>query len=465
MRLLLPFLLALPLLADNSANLALFAKGVFAENKGDLPAARDLYAETLTQDPGAFPLASKLSRIQGFMGEHHAATATLRDFATANRRHLIAQLSYVSFLRQHAYHDALAQQAAVETLEIANENFPNQPSIYEPLINLYETLEQRSDSLAVLQDQFTAETDDPYHWLALAPIVKTLHPADSTEYREQLATIYKKASVRGLADAETARKISEYHRSQGDLPAAIHTIQNHLEQQPSSHSLRTRLGLLYLSNQQEEKGEKTLLDVIAIDPDQALAHQSLAKLYRRQQKPLPALHHRAELLRIQGGTPDQTIALANEYLELDQPHPARLLLEKARFDFPESPAIHARLAIATLRDGETKEAALLFRQAETLAESSQDPSAIQYLDADFQIEFAHSLVEAGDQEAAETRLRQAAQNLDIDQHPEKYARAVTSLAKIWLAEGRNEGPAKALLQRAISIDPENAEAHRLLEKN
>ena len=139
------------------------------------------------------------------------------------------------------------------------------------------------------------------------------------------------------------------------------------------------------------------------------------------------------------------------------------MLEKFRFDHPESPGIHARLAIATLRDGLTEEAARLFRQAETLAEESKEEGAQQYLDTDFQVEFAHALIEANDFQSAETRLRQAAQGLDLDAEPQKYARAVTALAKLWLDQGKNEAPAQALLQRAILLDPDNEEASSLLK--
>ena len=247
------------------------------------------------------------------------------------------------------------------------------------------------------------------------------------------------------------------------MDRALAVLEEHLELSPSSHSIRTRLGLLQLSNKDEAAGEKTLLDVIAIDPDQSLAHSSLAKLYAQRDEPLLALGHRAEVLRIRSGSPDEGIQVANEYLDLDQPHEARLLLEKFRFDHPDSPGIHARLAIATLRDGLPQEAARLFRQAEALAEDSKEEDARKYLDVDFQVEFADILIEADDLAGAETRLRQAAQGLDLDAEPKKYARAVTALAKLWLDQGKNEAPAKALLQRAIMLDPENEEAASLLK--
>lgn len=460
----------LSLAADNSDNLSRYAKGVFAETRQDWEAARTHYEETLAQDANCYPLVTKVTSFQSFRPHDDpsfqdipSATATIRNFAQSNREHLTSQLYYANFLRQFASGDAIANQAALETLELANENFPHTDVVFSPLISLYENLERRQDSLRILEEELAASSEDPNHWLALVPQIKTLFAADDPQYTAKLEQAMAKVEEHGLHRVDIARRVSEFHRSKGGLRPAIAVLQKHLEMAPSSHSLRTRLGLLHLSNQDEAQGEQTLLDVIAIDPDQSLAHSSLAKLYTKRKEPVKALHHRAEVLRIRGGSPEDAILVADEYLALDKPHEARLLLKKFRFNHPESPGIHARLAIATLRDGLTEEAARLFRQAERLAEESKEEEAQQYLDADFQIEFAQTLIAADDLQAAETRLRQAAQGLDLDAEPQKYARAVTALAKLWLEQGKNEAPAQALLRRAVMLDPENEEAARLLK--
>lgn len=459
-----------PLWADNTSNLSLYAKGVFAESQQDWRDARTVYQKALAKDSNCYPLVTKLVSLQSYRDKNDpsfqdipAATTIIRKFAQNNRQHLASQLYYVTFLRQYAPHDTIAQQAALETLELANKNFPHTDIVFGSLISLYENLERQNDSLQILAEELATSSDDPNHWLALIPNIKTLYPADDPQHDVHLEQAMAKVEEHGIYRRDIARRVSEFHRNKGRMGQAISALENHLNATPSSHSLRTRLGLLHLSNKDEAKGEKVLLDVIAIDPDQSLAHSSLGKLYTKRDELLLALHHRAEVLRIRGGSPVDAIEVADEYLELEKPHEARLLLEKFRFDHPESPGIHARLAIATLRDGLTEEAARLFRQAETLAEESKEEGAQQYLDTDFQVEFAHALIEANDFQSAETRLRQAAQGLDLDAEPQKYARAVTALAKLWLDQGKNEAPAQALLQRAILLDPDNEEASSLLK--
>lgn len=466
-RFLLKLLLALaPVLSVTASEPSLLqsAKAVYAALEGNPTTTRLSYERALALDPDSFFLSRRTSQWQLADEDLTAAAATRRSFATHHPLHLPAQLDYASFLLRQAPDDEVARDAAQETLELANENFPSEPNVFSKLINLYENRAQRPKSLALFREKLAAKEGPASYWLALAPIAKTLLPIDSTEYQDALERIFSQIPESSLANPSLARRVSEHYRRKNDLPTAIARLEAHLALAPSSHSLRTRLGLLQLSHGEQAAGKATLQQVILIDPDQALAHRSLAKLFQREDEPEAALHHRAEDLRITGGSPEETIAVAKAYLDLAQPHPARLLLEKARFHHPDDLSILAQLAIATLRDGLTVQSARLFRQAEQMAETSKDPQASRFLDVDFQVEFANSLVAAGDPDSAETRFRQAAQAINLDEDPVKYASVVTALAKLWIDQGKNLAPAQALLQRALALDPENETAAGLLAK-
>ncbi|MEM9081851.1 MAG: hypothetical protein AAGC74_14300, partial [Verrucomicrobiota bacterium] len=250
--------------ADQATRLKTFTLGLFAERDGQLKTARNTFEELLKKDPSAFPLALKTHQTQLRLNDATAATRTLRQFAETNRTQLPAQLSYANHLEQTAPHDSLAQQSALKTLAAANQNFPHNPAVFTPLINLYETTEQRPDSLALFQKQLNHQTENPAHWLALAPIAETLYPGGSEELAQILNTIYTNAEQTGLADPAIARRISEFHRNNNDLSQAIATLEKHLAESPASHSLRTRLGLLQRTNANDPEGEATLLQVLAI---------------------------------------------------------------------------------------------------------------------------------------------------------------------------------------------------------
>jgi predicted Zn-dependent protease len=448
---------------DGEKNLALYAKGIFAELEGDTKTARKHFEATLASDASSFTLARKASNFQLADDDLPSAAKTLRTYADSQPGHLQSHLYYADFLEQYASRDAIAQQAVTELLIGANERFPNEYGVYTRLINLHENLGENEKSRAVFNAQFEVEGAGPQHWMSLGPIARTLLPGDSPELKEKLDLIAAKTVETGVGIPMAARSASDYYRKTGRMEEAIAVLQKHLEIQPDSLALRTRLGLLQLYAKQVDEGLKTLQETLQIDPDQILAHRSLAHYHARNDQAEKALYHSAEVLRIAGGAPEDFLELADQYLELKKPHEARLLLEKARFDHPESPALAARLAIATLRDGDTTTAARLFRQAEALAKESDDPTDKEYLDADFQLEFAGSLRAAGDIAAAESRLRDAIRGIPPEQ-PKKAARALRELARLWIEQDKNLAPAASLLKRAESLEPGNAETKELLEK-
>lgn len=457
-------LLASASLADVTA-LSSYAKGLFAERAGKREEARQHFEATLAADPHSFTVAQRTAIYQS-TGE---ASKTLRKFAQTHPDHLPAQLHYADFLQDVAPNDTAAEQTAIATLEAARERFPNTPTIFSRLIRIHESNDDRDSSLALFREELNH--DEPQlggqRWVRLIQLTRTLIPGDDPDYETILADLHARARRDGIADPSIARRVSDYHRQGGNIEEAISTLADHIHEVPDSLELRTRLGLLLLSSNQEAAGVSMLESTLAIDPDHATTHRSLGQYYERQGHIEKSLHHHASVLRAHGGDPYKFIAIANLYLDNEEPHQARLLLERARFDHPEHAAILARLAIATLRDGETKEAAQLFRQAESLAQESDDPDMkqflAQYFDMDFQTEFAHSLRDAGDFKAAESRLREAIRSAPEDQQV-KTAQALRELARLWLDQNKNRTPAASLLRRADSLDPGNEETVELLER-
>ena len=151
-------------------------------------------------------------------------------------------------------------------------------------------------------------------------------------------------------------------------------------------------------------------------------------------------------MKIRGGSPEEFLKLAGEWLAADEPRQARILLERAAFEHPAHHGVAARLAIAARRDPETRELApRLFREAEALRPEGATPEPA------FLVESAEAMLGQGQSQAAEERLRAA-----IRAYPEgakkETAAALRRLAALWESEGRNEEAARALRQRAEALD-------------
>jgi tetratricopeptide (TPR) repeat protein len=210
--------------------------------------------------------------------------------------------------------------------------------------------------------------------------------------------------------------------------------------------MRVRLGILLLDDQQNESGEKELLEVLRTDAEKHVAHQALAKYYDKKNNAAVARHHRTEVLRIRGGDEEEFMALAQEWLTAKDPTKATALLEQACKEFTESQELAWLLAISVHENPQgQKKAAELFRKASAInpKEPCKNP---QHLTAAAEAFWAN-----GDQEEAERTLRSAITLYPRDNKTDA-PRALRKLASWWQTQGTNEQAAKALLERAAALE-------------
>lgn len=441
---LLPFAVTATAVAEPKLD---FAYGILAEQRGDRAAAAESIEKAREADPSAFPLVTRVAGYRLQKGDVEGASTLYREFAKGHPERLDAQLEYADFLRSSSPDDDFAAKMARDTLEGARKQFPGNLAIERRLFRIYEGLEQRDRSAAIFE-ALAKQDASPGDTLAALEMARTLFEKDDEEARGKLDEMLQAACARNPGNPVLARAASEHFRTTGRVAEAAEILAGHVAAAPSSLELRTRLGILQLAADQEAEGEKTLLGVLEIDSRQALAHQTLAKLYRKQERVAEALPHAAEALKIRGGDPSEFLQLADEFLAAEKPKEARLLLEKAVFFNQSDAALAVKLAVATRRDPETRErASLLFRQAENL--SGQDGPAG---DPVFLQEFSEILLQDGQTKAAEERLRAAIRAFPAEQKKETAA-AMRRLAGIWQKEKRNAEAANSLLQRADSLDP------------
>lgn len=434
----LTILLASPLLGAADPRLE-FALGVLSECRGDADGAASHFETARLADPTAAPLVTRgVSRLLE-SGDRSGAIKLFRDFAAARPEDLSAQLAYADFLADQGRGDALALKLAVETLDTALAKHPGHPEIIRRWFSL-----DRSRGEGLLSQ---LSTDDPASVILFATLSRSLLESDDIYSLAEIDRRFFLGLDAHPENAALARAASEHFRKTKRPDQAIKVLKRHVEATPWSLDLRVRLGILEFAAKRDAEGESTLMEVLAIDPHQALAHQALAKFYRLHDQPEPAARHAAELLKLRGGSPSEFLGLADEFLSAGKPRDARLLLEKAVFDHPEDPELRMKLAIATHRDPETRSrASRLFREAETAFPDGKitDPA--------FLTASAEAMIESGQSKAGEERLRAAIRAWPKDAKKETAA-ALRRLAALWNSENRNAEAAKALIQRADALDP------------
>lgn len=429
---------AAPLHAAENARVE-FAFGVLAECRGDEAGAEVRFENARKLDPQAGPLVKRgVSRLLA-AGDRAGAISLYREYAAARPDDLDVQLGYADFLTEQGGGDALARKLAVQTLDAALAKHSGHPEVVRRLFSL-----DRSRGAALME---TLSAEDPAAVLLYASLSRSLHDADDAEARGEVDRRFQSAMEAHPENPALAREASEHFRNSNRAEQAIGVLKRHTEAAPWSLDLRVRMGVLCFTAKRDQEGEAALKEVLAIDPRNALAHQALAKRYRLDGKQDLAAYHAGELLKIRGGSPEEFLKLAGGHLAADRPREARLLLEKAVFDHPENTDLRVKLAIATLRDTETRSRApRLFREAEAAFPEGK------ITDPEFLTASAEAMIEAGQSKAAEERLRAAIRAWPADAKKETAA-ALRRLAELWQKENRNAEAAKALLLRADGLDP------------
>ncbi len=420
-----------------------FALGVLAESRGDAVEADRRFENARAADPLALPLASRAVTREVAAGNRPVAVKLYRDLAAARPDELEIQLGYADFLDEQGRGDALALKLSTETLEAALRKHPAHPELIRRLFQHAQRAGDKPRQIALLD---LLPPNDPESVLLYASLSRSMSDAEDSAARDQVDQRFLRAMDSHPESRALARTASEHFRDTGRAEQAIDILKRHSAAAPSSLELRTRLGILCLAAKRDAEGESALKEVLAIHPRQAIAHQTLAKFYRLRDQPNPARFHASELLKIRGGSPAEFLKLADEWLAVDDPKQARILLEKAVFDAPDHPELARKLAIATRRDPATRDsAARLFREAEATGPdlTTTEPA--------FLLESAEVLIAAGQSKAAEERLRTAIRSYPPEAKKETAA-ALRRLALLWETEKRNADAARALRQRADALD-------------
>lgn len=438
-------LLAISASASENPRLA-FAKGLLDEAAGKNAEAAEHFEAARLADPIAVPLVSRKADSLMAAGELAKTVTLYRELAAATPERLDTQLMYADFLRESGRGDGLAEKMAGEALEKALKKFPGDPSILDRLFRSSEGAGERERSIRLFESLIAKTPLSPQSMLLAETWSNVLFDSDDQSAQDRLDKLFLQSFNAAPDSPRLARAASEHFRKTGRLDQAITVLQKHTAAVPSNLELRTRLGILQFAANQNEEGQTTLKEVLAINERQSLAHESLAKFYRLQEKPDLARSHADAVLKIRSGDASEFMTLADEWLQADNPRAARILLEKAAYDYPQDPGIAAKLAIASRRDPETRDrSSRLFREAESLfpPDFTVDPV--------FLTESANALIDEKRLPAAEDRLRKAIRQFPPEAKKETAA-ALRQLASLWESQNKNADAARSLRTRADSLD-------------
>ncbi len=427
----------------NAGSLLDFSYGILESERGNEKRATEYFESAYAADPLAMPLVRRMVEIKMESGDKLAALGLYEKVIAARPDEIEVRIEYGDFLETIGRGDGLAdRKREAEYLKVL-EAMPGQILPIERLIRFARDKGDDNRARELLETLAMDSQGAVNYYIATT---KSLYDGNDEEAKKRITDRFQKAMQDHPEWAGIARAASDYFREAGNLKEAIRMLELHTAAVPSSLDLRIRKGILHFAAGDNEVGVKTLKDVLAIHSRKVLAHESLAKFYRKKGQIDDALYHSAEVLKIRGGAPEEFEQLAVELLAAGKNREARLLLEKAVFNHPENARLMTQLAVAAVRDPESKSSALrLFREAENMM---SHPSQME---PNFLLEFSQELVAQGQNKAAEERLKNAIKAFPKTATKETAA-ALRALAGIWNAEGRNADAARALISRAEALE-------------
>ncbi|MGJ8644161.1 MAG: tetratricopeptide repeat protein [Luteolibacter sp.] len=420
-----------------------FTYGAFEEVRGNEEAASKYYKSAYDKNPTALPLVRiEVNRLLDAK-ERGEAFAVYEETLESRPDDTMLRIEFGDFLARVGKGDGVADMKRREAYEDVLKMLPGDYLPIERLIRF--SRDQGNDDRArkLLEE---LKLDSPEAVRYYVSTTKSLYDSRDKAAKERVSKSFSSAMEDHPEWADIARVASDHFREIGDLEKAISILHRHIEVRPSSLDLHIRMGILMFVADRDSEGVEILRQVLEIHPKKALAHESLAKHFRQSGEMVEARHHAAELLKLRGGSAEDFMELADEMAEAGEVRSARLLLEKAAFDFSEDADLMMKLALVTARDPETSEnAARLFREAENMLENPADMSP------EFLLQSARELIAQGKGKAAEERLRNAIRNFPPDAKAESAA-AMRELAGIWISENRNLDAAGALKKRADALE-------------
>ncbi len=432
---------ALPL---NAGSLLDFSYGVLEESRGNADKAAQFFESAFAENPAAMPLVTRIASMRMESGDRVAAVAAWQRVLEARSEFPEVWIEYGNFLGDVGRGDAMADQMRLEAYGKALGLAPGSYEAVERMIVFHREEGHDDRARKVLE---TLDTEGPEGLAYYVSTTKSLYDSEDEAAGRRIDEKFREAAKKHPEHAGIARTAGDHFRQTGRLEEAIAIVKAHTLAAPSSLSMRVRLGILLFSAGRDAEGVKELEDVLAIHPGKALAHESLAKHFRNEGDLERARGHSAEALKLRGGSAEEFLKLAEEFMADGKFRDARLLLEKAVFLYEDDSQLRMKLAMAASKDPEAKDsAARLFREAELmLADEAKT------MGPEFQLESANELIRQGDTKAAEERLRNAIRSFPKSAKKETAA-ALRALAGIWISEGRNQDAARSLIKRAEGLE-------------
>jgi tetratricopeptide (TPR) repeat protein len=427
-----------------------FMQGSMAEEAGEPDRALTFYLKSLAADPSNVTLGLKVSSEHVRRGDTNEAVEMLKNVIKAAPQEPQPMLALAYIYLKSLRKPELGQKYAAQALELDAGNF----LAYAYLIEAWQQLNQPAKANAVLERAVKSTSRDPKFWLRLGEMYYQAFVRDdgkkiSSDGVKKVNPIFAKAVELAGDDVETLNQIANYYVLSGQIPEAIPLYLKVLELSPNQNSVREKLAYSYLQSEQRARAIEVLEAMIKRNPAQAYAYEMLGKIYEDEKQYDRAVVNYEQALLLNPNQPGAYERMAEIFaIQLKKPEKAVEVLNDARRRFPDLPGFAYLLARTLSMAKRHTEALAAFDMTRLEAEQNQE----SLLNGGFYFDWGAAAEQAGQSEKAAELFRKC---LKIEDRPEVIAQASNYLGYMWVDRNENLEEAGQLIQRALSLAPNN----------
>ena len=429
---------------------ALFMQGTMAEEAGEPDRALTLFLKSLAADPTNVTLGLKVSSEHVRRGDTNEAVELLKTLVKGSPQEAQPMLALAYIYLKSLRKPDVAQKYAAQALDLDPTNY----LAYAYLAESWQLLNQPAKANAVLERAIKSTSRDPKFWLRIGEMyyqafVREDAKKISPEATKKVNPLFAKAVELAGDDVEALNQAANYYVLSGQVPEAIPLYLKVLELSPNQNSIREKLAYSYLQSEQRAKAIEVLEAMIKQNPAQTYAYEMLGKIYEDEKQYDRAIVNYEQALLLNPNQPAAYERMAEIFaVQLKKPDKAIDVLSDARRRFPDLPGFSYLLARTLAMAKRNSEALAVFDQTRLEAEQAQE----SLLNGLFYFDWGATAEQAGQFEKAADLFRKC---LKIEDRPEVIAQASNYLGYMWADRNENLEEAGQLIQRALSLSPNN----------
>lgn len=428
--------------------LSRFAAGVSGELREQPDEALDQFYKSILADPSNEPLALDVARrLIGKKDSERAIEVLTRCAGQPDASGVVDALLGVAYLQ------ANKPDLAIAASRRAIVKLPKALLGYQNLATIYLQTNRPKEALAALDEAAALPSPDINFLLELAEAYRgyvAARPRDFEIIKPKVMAAIEAAAKFEPRGQNLIFRLAELFSFAGEYKRAAELYVKMLERFPNQAILRSRIVELYL-RANDTKAAQAQLDALVRDqPTNPLAHYFLGAIAAEQRDWDKAIEYYGKTIRLNEGARQEFepvyYDLAGVHIANDDAEEALKVLEQARKKFKANFQLEFYSAIAHSRTKDYAASIKHFTTAELLAKRD-DPEKLTAL---FFFQVGTAYERHKDFKQAENYFRQSL-NLSPD-----FAEALNYLGYMWAERGENLVEARAMIEKALKLEPENA---------